>query len=898
MSSQAVAAASSSADTSSSYPDRIIIEQLSLRAQVGVDAWGRRKFQPLLLDVSVHTDVSSAGRTDHLPFSIHYGILVKELETFTDGKAFASVDSLIEELAKVCIFICKAPRVTLTLEKPRALLHAAAAGLTISRTAADYAAPKSSPNASQVSAAELFTWPADKDQQASSRLRHSMTLLDCRDTSGWQDSIVIRRLNISTILGVNAWERVDRQVVTFDLDVKLATRADRLTRHQTMAPVDHRTLVDAVSKYVEKSDFQTVESLATEVARVVVVQLGYRRARVRVGKPSAITFAEAAGIEVDRDQEFFAHEAKLAGPRAEASSSNVESNTAQGSANDVAGSEPSPAETLLSASHHTRMSVAASTENAGGAGPSKLELVDNSVPITPRGAESVASDERWHMVAISLGSNLGNRALNIHKAIMELAKTSPDCKVIDTSFLYETKPLYFAEQPRFLNAACRVATRFGPHQLLQFTQSIETNLGRDKTGVPLKGPRVVDLDLVCYDELILDSANLKLPHPGVEEREFVLRPLADILPEYRLPTTSRTIRQTLNLLLKAVDYGGHGDVVRVLPLPPPSGKSSSGAPSQLEWEAKTYVMGILNATPDSFSDGGSHLAVQSALAAAQKMVEHGADILDIGGQSTAPQAAEISAQEEKDRVLPIISAIRRDGIAQPISIDTFRADVASAALDNGAQIINDVSGGMRDPAMLKLAADRGVPIILMHMRGDSKTMHQNTKYENENVTQGVIKELSQRVDAALRAGVPRWNIIADPGIGFAKDKDGNVALLRELHRLTAHDQQVVPKRDQPSNRARTLQGRQDAASEDLFSPNASLADLPVLVGASRKRFLGTITGQTDPKDRAFATAAVCTAAIAAGADIIRVHDVKEMVDVAKTADAIFRNPQPKSRSKS
>jgi dihydropteroate synthase len=274
----------------------------------------------------------------------------------------------------------------------------------------------------------------------------------------------------------------------------------------------------------------------------------------------------------------------------------------------------------------------------------------------------------------------------------------------------------------------------------------------------------------------------------------------------------------------------------------------------LTWGTQTYIMGVLNVTPDSFSDGGQFNTLTTALAQAQHMVAAGADLLDVGGQSTRPQADTISVQEELDRVVPVIQALRSgagmDGpISIPISIDTTRAAVARAAIAAGADIVNDISGGRFDPELLPTAAEVGVPIILMHSRGTPKTMQQLTTYED--VIQDIIDFLNQQIETAIALGIPKSHIAIDPGIGFAKTYDQNLEILRRLTEFRA-------------------------------------IGCPLLVGTSRKRFIGHILNQPDPQQRAWGTAATCCVAIGHGADIVRVHDVKEMRDVCRVADAIYR----------
>jgi 2-amino-4-hydroxy-6-hydroxymethyldihydropteridine diphosphokinase/dihydropteroate synthase len=279
-------------------------------------------------------------------------------------------------------------------------------------------------------------------------------------------------------------------------------------------------------------------------------------------------------------------------------------------------------------------------------------------------------------------------------------------------------------------------------------------------------------------------------------------------------------------------------------------------------DRETRIMSILNVTPDSFSDGGKNFNNDKATLAEtiRSHISAGATILDIGGQSTRPGAVQVSAKEELDRILPVVDLIKRLPEAKnvAISIDTYRADVAEESIKAGAHIINDVSAGLMDDNMLPTMGRLGCTVCLMHMRGTPETMSKLTSYP-DGVIEGVGRELLERVRAAEAAGVRRWRIILDPGIGFAKTQEQNLELLRHLDELVQ-----LPG----------LQG------------------FPWLVGTSRKAFIGKITGVQEAKDRTWGTAAAIAAAIKGGSDIVRVHDVAEMSQVAKMADAIWRVKKP------
>lgn len=257
------------------------------------------------------------------------------------------------------------------------------------------------------------------------------------------------------------------------------------------------------------------------------------------------------------------------------------------------------------------------------------------------------------------------------------------------------------------------------------------------------------------------------------------------------------------------------------------------------------VMGILNITPDSFSDGGVHFDHPRALHGALQMIEDGADLIDIGGESTRPGAAAVPLDVELERVVPVVEALRKRWDI-PISVDTRKARVAEAALDAGADILNDVSALRHDPEMRALAARRGVPVILMHMRGEPGTMQQHAHYDD--VVDDVKRELGSWRKAAIAAGVDAGRILVDPGIGFAKTFEQNLEIL--------------------------------ARCEELCELG------PVVIGASRKKFIGHITGRETATDRLAGSLAAIDAAYRGRAAIVRVHDVKETVDFLRVLRAI------------
>ncbi|KAG4429110.1 hypothetical protein IFR05_015406 [Cadophora sp. M221] len=457
-----------------------------------------------------------------------------------------------------------------------------------------------------------------------------------------------------------------------------------------------------------------------------------------------------------------------------------------------------------------------------------------------------------HVAYIALGSNIGVREKWIEAAC---------------------QPMYVKAQYWFLNGVAEVETSLEPLALLDALQSIETELGRVK--VVDKGPRNIDLDILLYDDQVVDHPRLQIPHPLMFEREFVLRPLAELIPGKALDSKNpwKVTQDYLNELPISDSL-----MTTVTPL--------SGALQplrSLDPRRTTRIMAILNASPDSFSNNDQtweadlkkiikprpkdhRVELDDEVNDSEKSTRTSAEsldrpyhsyeepIMDVGGQSTAPGVDEVSVEEETERVLEMIEGRLVPQSYFNISVDTYRASVARAAVRAGATIINDVSAGTMDPDMLRTMADLGATVILMHMRGTPQTMSKLTSYPS-GLIPTIASELLKRVAAAEAAGVRRWRIILDPGIGFAKTAEQNVEVLRRLGEL----------RDWPG-----------------------LRGLPWLVGSSRKSFIGKITGVEYANERIMGTAVTVAAAIQGGADIVRVHDVDAMLEATKMADAIWR----------
>ncbi|GAQ88205.1 Dihydropterin pyrophosphokinase [Klebsormidium nitens] len=466
-------------------------------------------------------------------------------------------------------------------------------------------------------------------------------------------------------------------------------------------------------------------------------------------------------------------------------------------------------------------------------------------------------------VSIAIGGNIGDRLGNLHNGLQLMRAAG--IKTVWTSNLYESAPAYVTDQPAFLNGVVEVRTGLAPLELLKTLKRVEAELGRDFGGQRF-GPRPLDLDILYYgrgaNEVVMKTEVLEIPHPRISERGFVLQPLLDVLSK------DSDRHGVSDKVRKMVAEGGtnpyaeKGTPPRLFEGIPPGLERVVPLNGELRNPAKrVLIMGILNVTPDSFSDGGRYDDTEAAVSRARKMAEEGADIIDVGGQSTRPGATRLTTEEELARVVPVIQRLAADPErlhGACLSIDTFDSKVARATVEAGAHMVNDVSGGALDPDMYSTVADLRVPYVLMHMRGDPTNMQSKSNTTYSDVTADVARELMPRIRAAMEAGVPAWNLILDPGVGFSKKGATNCQLIRDIPKL-----------------------RRELAESGVYG----LADLPILIGPSRKKFLGDITRVKTPEERDVATAAAVAVAMERGANIVRVHNValiKQAIQVIET----------------
>lgn len=460
-------------------------------------------------------------------------------------------------------------------------------------------------------------------------------------------------------------------------------------------------------------------------------------------------------------------------------------------------------------------------------------------------------------VVIALGSNVGNRVDNFNEALQLMKKSG--MHITRHGCLYETEPVYVTDQPLFLNSAVRGITKLGPHELLRVLKKIEKDMGR--TDGIRYGPRPIDLDILFYGKFRVNSEILTIPHERIWERPFVMAPLMDVMGSAMESDTVASWHSFSKLSgglfaswekLGGESLIGKNGLKRVLPT----------GNVLWDWSLKTSMMGILNLTPDSFSDGGKFQSVEAAVSQVRLMILEGADIIDIGAQSTRPMASRLSAQEELDRLIPVLDAVLKmpEVEGKLLSVDTFHSEVASEAIGKGAHIVNDVSAGQLDPNMLDVVAGLKVPYVAMHMRGNPSTMQNSENLQYDNVCKQVASELYLRVRDAELSGIPAWRIIIDPGIGFSKNTEHNLDILMGLPNIRT----------------------------ELAGKSLALSHAPMLIGPSRKRFLGDICARPAAAERDPATIAAVTAGVLGGANIVRAHNVKDNLDAVKLCDAMVK----------
>lgn len=652
-----------------------------------------------------------------------------------------------------------------------------------------------------------------------------------------RDHINIHKFRALTVIGIFDFERKSKQHVDIDLSLHLK---------QGQA-VEVHDLVEGLAKYVESSHFQTVESLVYHIARGILQERSHQifQVDVKAVKPNAIAMTDSVGV-----------------------STTVQ----EGDAGDEARYQK--------------------VENH------PLQLADHLESL-----EAIArpQDGDFHTAYIAFGSNEGDSLQNISKAIALMKHYQ--LKVLSTSSLYISKPMYFNDQRHFYNGIAKICfQKLAPQELLVILKKIEYHhLKRIKEFD--NGPRSIDLDIVLYDDKVIETEDLVIPHKSLLERDFVLQPLCELVKTDVIhPRTGECLHKHLAELMKSkIDNEDLQGLSRIIPMPRLQESKNPLIYNTYNYKTKTCIMGILNITPDSFSDGKENFDdVADILKTAKSLVEQGASILDIGGVSTRPHSYPPTVEEELRRVTSVVKAIRLSSDPQLaeviISIDTYRAQVAEQCLQSGADIINDISMGQYDEAIFDVVAKYGCPYIVNHVRGTPADMNIFNTYnanqdpslteymaptradgaaslnnsKEKDLIYGISRELAILILKAFHRGVKKWQIILDPGVGFSKNIHQNLSIIRNASFFKHY---ALQKNDLPNNECKYL----------------SFATLPMLIGTSRKGFLGKLCGEPVPSERKLSSAASLVACVQQDVDIARVHDVKESNKALAVADALYKD---------
>ncbi|KAG7661500.1 FOL1 [[Candida] subhashii] len=655
------------------------------------------------------------------------------------------------------------------------------------------------------------------------------------------DIFKVNKLRLLTIIGVFTFERLQKQIVDIDLEFQINDNSNLFF---------HKIINDIVT-YVEASNFKTVEALVSKIGQLTFQKYdkGIESIKATVTKPNAFSHIEGVGVSSYMTATSF-----------------------------------KDAKPLTFTDHSTNSSFNMPVEDL-----------------------SPTNYEGPHTAFIAFGSNTGNQVENIQRALDLLE--SYDIKIESTSSLYISKPMYYLDQADFYNGVIKVTFQdISPKELLFKLKEIEYHHIKRVKDFD-NGPRSIDLDIILYDDIEMNEPDLVIPHKALLERTFVLQPLCELLPpDQNHPISAEPFHNHLQQLLANSPDSNlqeSSQLLQIIPVPRIKDSENLLKFDQVTNKHQTLIMGILNMTPDSFSDAGKYFnqSVDATLTNAEQLAEEGAHIIDIGGVSTRPGSVEPTEEEEIRRVLHITKAIRASSNPKLanilISIDTYRSNVAEKCLEAGADIINDISMGKFDERIFEVVAKYGCPYIMNHTRGTPQTMSKLTKYESNtnddiiefvidpiaghqelslkpevrNLLNGVSRELSMQMFKAFAKGVRKWQIIVDPGVGFAKDVKQNLALIRHASFFKKYSVQINER------------------ISDTFVKHKYLSfnGMSVLVGTSRKRFLGTITGKEIPNERVFSTGATVSTCIEQNTDIVRVHDVKEMKDVVVTSDALYRD---------
>ncbi|EDO19077.1 hypothetical protein Kpol_2000p42 [Vanderwaltozyma polyspora DSM 70294] len=790
--------------------DKVYIEKLRVDAIVGPDCWGQLNPQRCLITLGMSTDFGKASNTDDLSYSLNYAAISRDVTNFVNArKNWLSLSKLSRDVSD---FAMKSYKGIDMLE------------LNVNSKDAHI-------RSEDVSCVVLKS----RNEDSISEPKY--------------DYLRITNLKLLTLIGIFTFERLQKQFVTLDLIIPWPK--------DVKDTVSYKTIIDKVVAYTENANFKTVEALVESVAKVIAMEPYFQQLQdvpieVKVIKLNAITATEGVGVSCIRTPK-------------ELQSLHIE--TDQGKRNGVI-----EADNISS--------------------PFNLPVLERKI-------------SKINSAFLAFGSNVGDRFANINNAL-SLLQQNEKVNIEKVSSLFESEPMYFKDQSPFMNGCIEITTQLTPHELLELCKKIEYDeLKRIKHFD--NGPRSIDLDIVMYindkgEHILINDETLVVPHPRMLERTFVLEPLCELIsPTHIHPISAEPIFSSLQEIYKKQDPENELWVLNPLPGQSRFLKYKSVTKFNCfdnsynrSLVSPTYLMAIINTTPDSFSgDGMLDNDIDMQLKHIKELCDKALQlsdsiILDIGGCSTRPNSAQASNEEEFERTIPLIKAIRESNTLPNskiiLSIDTYRASMAQKAIEAGVDIINDISGGSFDKDMFKVIAKNArVSYVLSHIRGDISNMvtlndYTEDKSENEEFIYGekstssetsfirtISRELAKSYEKAISEGIKRWQILLDPGLGFAKNGKQNLAIIKNLPIMKNYSVDL---------------------NDDTY---VSFRNLPVLLGPSRKKFIGTITKDDEPKDRDFATGALVASCIGNDTNIVRVHNAIECGKSVKIADTLYRD---------
>ncbi|KAJ2556527.1 trifunctional dihydropteroate synthetase [Coemansia sp. RSA 1933] len=664
------------------------------------------------------------------------------------------------------------------------------------------------------------------------------------DVEAEKDRIIVKNLSLCTESGFHFWGRHYKQTVNIDLVFYLERPTGlAIDDHQDVPTkgTDFAAVVEATVELVENNTFRSVEDMAAAISRTAVRQCGLPEITVHISKPMSVVSVSGEAVEITRAARDFpeAHHMRIISDRDSAAY----------------------LERPLQINHYKQFRES-----------------------------TVQTPDDMHDVYIGMKTSKGDRLGNMYRALYYMRTSLPESRYIESSFLYESPAARGSDGHASLDAAVFIKTNMEPLALHSRLGHIESKIGHGAA---------ISLRILLYGELEFDSDGLTVPPPRLHESRIDLCTLCDFDCSLQHPKLATTVQKLYSRLITRNSFPD--DIIQVTHLKAHRHSKRHSRYKECALQAlnpkhqkRTLFMGMLDLRPENADYFDFIYYMSEAFQRVQKLSEGGADIIGISGQLNHPDVAPISAQEEIANIIPLIIHIRNEGIETPISVETYYAEVAVAALDAGADMICDVTGGLADPAILSLVAKRRCPYIIVHSQDHhhlcpvASDIHISGGHRNDIVCR-TRHGLADRIRAALDNGVVRWNIIVDPGVGYVKDGVRDFEMLRRFSQFTARNISM-PSKTRCSSYVDSVRQPKRLTSKDFVSESlaTSLVNYPVLFGSSRKSFIDDVTENRVDKYNMCGIAAAITAAIQGGASVVQVHDIAEMSDVVCVSDYIYR----------